>query len=86
MRDGPIESAIGSALGCFGNLWLFVRADVDGNRFGEEQFAVNTYQDVFTAMGLLHYYPKHYLEAGRYKPTVKTYRTGSSESVRVVNR
>ena len=86
MRDGSAESAIVSAfLAAAAVLSLFILADVDGNRFGEEQFAVDTYQDVFSAIGLPHYYPKHYLEAGRYQPTVKSYRTGNSESVHLVN-
>jgi hypothetical protein len=87
MRDGTFESAIVSAfLAASAVLSLFILADVDGNRFGEEQFAIDTYQDVFSAMGLPHYYPKHYLEAGRYKPAIKTYRTGDSGSVHTVNQ
>lgn len=86
MRDGSMESAIVTAfLSASAVLALFILADVDGNRFGEEQFAVDTYQDVFIAIGNLQYYPDHYLEQGRYNPPVHKYRTGSSSAVRVVN-
>lgn len=86
MRDGSLESAlISPLLSSSAILALFILSDVDGNRFGEEQFAIDTYQDVFTAMGELHYYPKHYLEAGRYKPSVQKYRVGDSKSIEVVD-
>ncbi len=79
MRDGSWESALVTALlSASAILALFILGDVDGNRFGEEQFALDTYQDVFTAIDKPHYYPTIYLEAGRYRPTVKEYRTGTS--------
>jgi hypothetical protein len=85
-RDGSSVSSIVTALlsssAIFG---LFILSDIDGNRFGEDQFAINTYQDVFAAIGELHYYPKLYLENGRYKPSVKKYRTGNYQDIKVVN-
>jgi hypothetical protein len=76
MRDGSIQAAlITSLLSSAAIMALFILDDLDGNRFGEEHFAIDTYQDVFTALGEEHYYPKHYLDGGRYKPTVKHYRT-----------
>jgi len=84
-RDGSWESALITALlSASAVLALFILDDVDANRFGEEQFAIDTYQDVFSAIGKKHYYPAHYLKRGRYKPTVNAYRTGSSESVSLV--
>jgi hypothetical protein len=86
-RDGSVGSAVVAALlSASAILSLFIMDDVDGNRFGEEQFAIDTYQDVFSAMGELHYYPDHYIEAGRYKPPVKKYRTGTPDKMRVVSR
>lgn len=76
MRDGSIQAAlITSLLSSAAVMALFILDDLDGNRFGEEHFAIDTYQDVFTALGEDHYYPKHYLEGGRYKPKIKNYRT-----------
>jgi hypothetical protein len=87
MRDGSLVSSIITALlASSAILALFILSDVDGNRFGEEQFAINTYQDVFTAIGKLHYYPKHYLATGRYKPSVKNYRTGSYSATQKVGK
>lgn len=86
MRDGSIESAIVTAfLSASAVLALFILGDVDGNRFGEERFAIDTYQDVFSAIGKEHYYPSHYLEGGRYKPPVQDYRTGSSGQIKEVD-
>lgn len=56
-------------------LSLLILHDVDGNRFGEEQFAIDTYQDVLKAIGKEPYYSKHYLRGFRYKPPEKNYRT-----------
>ncbi|HUC96054.1 MAG TPA: hypothetical protein VMR16_00090 [Candidatus Saccharimonadales bacterium] len=85
-RDSSVASSIVTALlsssAIFG---LFILSDIDGNRFGEDQFAINTYQDVFAAIGELHYYPKLYLDNGRYKPYVEKYRTGSYQDVKVVD-
>ncbi len=84
-RDGSFQDAIMVAmLSASAVLSLFILDDVDANRFGEEQFAINTYQDVFSAIDKLHYYPAHYLELGRYKPVVKTYRTGASNHIRLI--
>jgi len=63
---------------------LFILDDVDGNRFGEDQFAINTYQDVFHAMGELAYYPRRYIEMGRYEPQEKEYRVGHGKDVTIV--
>jgi len=85
MRDGSFaSSAITALLSSSAILALFILSDVDGNRFGEDQFAIDTYQDVFSAIGTLPYYPKQYLEAGRYTPPVNTYRTGSYKSLKIV--
>jgi len=62
-------------------LMLLILHDVDGNRFGEEQYAIDTYQDVFRAIGKEEYYSNHILKGFRYKPKVKHYRTGTSEHV-----
>jgi len=85
MRDGSLDSAIVTTLlATSAVMALFILQDVDGNRLGEEEFSIGTYQDVFNAIGRLHYYPKLYMEAGRYKPTVKEYRTGDSANIVVV--
>lgn len=85
MRDGSIGSSLVAALLSSSAISaLFILDDVDGNRFGEEQFAINTYQDVFTAIGKPHYYPTIYTEAGRYKPILGQYRTGDSKNVYTV--
>ena len=81
-RDGSLQDALMVALlSASAILSLFILDDVDANRFGEEQFAIKTYQDVFTAIGKPHYYPSHYLELGRYKPAVGHYRTGNSQKI-----
>jgi hypothetical protein len=86
-RDGTIASSlIAALLSATAVLALFILDDVDSNRFGEDQFAINTYQDVFAAIGKTHYYSKHYLAAGRFTPTVKEYRTGTSNQVVTVNK
>jgi hypothetical protein len=59
-------------------LSLLILHDVDGNRFGEEHFAIDTYQDVLKAMGKEPYYSQHYLRGFRYKPKEKTYRTNKA--------
>jgi len=63
---------------------LFILDDVDGNRFGEDQFAIDTYQDVFRAIGKLPYYPELYLGAGRYEPTEPEYRIGRRGQIQIV--
>lgn len=86
MRDGTLESALICAfLSAAAILSLFILADVDGNRFGEEHFAIDTYQDVFSAIGVLPYYSAHYLEAGRYFPSAKKYRVGKPGKVEIVD-
>lgn len=76
MRDGTLASTLTSSLlSTSAIMALFILADIDGNRFGEEHFAIDTYQDVFIAIGEKNYYPKHYLKNGRFKPKVKDYRT-----------
>ncbi len=86
-RDGTLASAVIVALlSSSAILALFILDDVDANRFGEEQFAIDTYQDVFSAIGQPHYYPKHYLEGDRYVPSVKKYRTGTFGSVTMVDK
>ena len=86
-RDGSTVSAIiVSLLSSAAILSLFILDDIDGNKFGEEQFAIDTYQDVFSAMGLLHYYPVHILIGSRYKPSVKEYRTGEPSNMHIVQR
>ena len=83
-RDGTLIGAIiVSLLGSAAIMSLFILDDIDGNKFGEEQFAIDTYQDVFSAMGLLHYYPEHILMGGRYRPTVKEYRIGEPGNLHV---
>jgi hypothetical protein len=86
MRDGSWESAlITTFLASAALLALFILFDVDNNRLGEEQFAIDTYQDVFRAIGVLPYYPQLYIKAGRYHPPEKEYRTGSSQKVWTVH-
>ncbi len=86
-RDGSMASVlIVSLLSSAAILSLFILVDIDGNKFGEEQFAVNTYQDVFSAMGELHYYPEHLLLGGRYKPSVDEYRTGEPDNIHIVRK
>ncbi|SRR5258708_1232637 len=86
-RDGSLQSSlIVALLSASAILSLFILADVDANRFGEEQFAIDTYQDVFSAIGKQHYYPAHYLEVGRYTPPNKIYRTGNSNSVKLIEK
>lgn len=85
-RDGTLIGAIiVSLLGSAAIMSLFILDDIDGNKFGEEQFAIDTYQDVFSAMGLLHYYPEHILMGGRYKPPVKEYRIGEPGNLHIKN-
>jgi len=85
MRDGSLESNIFTVLlSTSAIMALFILQDVDGNRLGEEEFSIGTYQDVFSAIGRLHYYPNIYLEAGRFMPTVKEYRIGDSGDIKVV--
>jgi hypothetical protein len=75
-RDGTWASSLTTALlSTSAVMALFVLGDIDGNRFGEEHFAIDTYQDVFDAIGKKHYYPSHYLMGGRFKPAVREYRT-----------
>ena len=84
-RNGSIGSALITALLCGSSLLaLLILDDVDANRFGEEQFAIDTYQDVFKAIDELPYYSKRYLAGGRYKLTEKIYRTGAHGSVTTV--
>ncbi len=85
MRDGSFESAIVTTLlATSAVMALFILQDVDGNRLGEEEFSIGTYQDVFSAIGRLHYYPELYMEAGRFKPTVRKYRTGDSANIKTI--
>lgn len=85
MRDGSPESFIfTSLLATSAIMSLFILMDVDGNLLGEEEFSIATYQGVFDAIGKPHYYPAAYLKAGRYRPTVKEYRTGTSKHVHLV--
>lgn len=86
-RDGSVASSVIVALlSASAVLALFILDDVDANRFGEDQFAIDTYQDVLAAIGKTHYYSKHYLHAGRFIPSVKQYRTGTSEHVVLINK
>jgi len=86
-RDGTWESALVTTfLSTSAILALFILDEVDGNRLGEEQFAIDTYNDVLAAIGKEPYYPTLYLQGGRYKPPAKHYRTGSHGHVREVNR
>lgn len=85
MRDGSLESFMFTALLATAAIMsLFILQDVDGNLLGEEDFSIGTYQGVFDAIGKPHYYPTSYIKAGRYKPTVKEYRTGTSKNVHLV--
>lgn len=85
MRDGSVESLIFTTLLATSAIMsLFILQDVDGNLLGEEEFSIATYQGVFDAIGKPHYYPTSYIKAGRYYPTVKEYRTGTSKNVRLV--
>lgn len=85
MRDGSPESFIFTALLATAAIMsLFILQDVDGNLLGEEEFSIGTYQGVFDAIGKPHYYPTSYIKQGRYRPTVKEYRTGTSKSVHLV--
>ena len=62
-------------------LMLLILHDVDGNRFGEEQYAIDTYQDVLRAIGKEEYYSSHILKGFRYQPKTRHYRTGTSDHV-----
>lgn len=73
--DGLESSIVAVLLSAAAVLSLFILHDVDGNRFGEEHFAIDTYQDVLVAIGKEPYYSKKYLKGWRYKPKVKNYRT-----------
>jgi len=85
MRDGSLASLIvTSVLASSALIALLMLSDIDGNRFGEEEFAINTYQAVFKALELDPYYPEHYILTDRHKPKEKKYRTGTSANVRVV--
>jgi len=87
MRDGSlIGNIVTIFLSTAAIFSLFILNDIDGNQFGEEQFAINIYQDVFSAIGRLHYYPEHYLQGGRYKPKVKQYRVGTPGNLKVVQK
>lgn len=75
-RTPSLESSIVAVmLSTAAMLSLLILHDVDGNRFGEEQFAIDTYQDVLRAIGKEPYYSKKYLKGFRYKPAVKHFRT-----------
>jgi len=85
MRDGSPESFVFTALlAASAIMALFILQDVDGNLLGEEEFSIGTYQVIFDTIGRPHYYPASYIKSGRYKPTVKEYRTGTSKEVRLV--
>lgn len=85
MRDGSLEAtAFTTLLATAAIMSLFILKDVDGNLLGEEEYSIATYQGVFDAIGRLHYYPTNYIKAGRYKPTVREYRTGTSSNVHIV--
>ena len=82
MRDGGLTSSIVTIfLSSSALISLLILEDVDGNRFGEEDFAINTYQAVFKAIGKDNYYPSHYITEKRHKPNVAKYRTGTSMAV-----
>ncbi len=82
MRDGGIASTIVTIfLSSSAIISLFILDDVDGNRFGEEKFSVETYQAVFKAIGNLPYYPHIFVLTSRYKPKEKVYRTGTSAHI-----
>ena len=86
-RDGSITGVlIVSIISTAAVLSLFILYDVDGNMFGEEVYAIDNYQDVFSAMGLLHYYPEHILLGGRYHPPVSEYRTGEPGNLHITKR
>lgn len=79
LRDGSLESALVTALlSTSAFLALLILNDIDSNRFGEAQFSINTYEDVFSAIGKPRYYPTSYIKTGRHKPRVGEYRTGTS--------
>lgn len=85
MRDGSFESFVFTALlAASAIIALFILQDVDGNLLGEEEFSIGTYQVIFDTIGRPHYYPASYIKSGRYRPTVKEYRTGTSKSVHLV--
>lgn len=85
MRDGSFVSFVFTALlAASAIIALFILQDVDGNLLGEEEFSIGTYQVIFDTIGRPHYYPTSYIKQGRYRPTVKVYRTGTSKDVRLV--
>ena len=87
LRSGGVEAAIATSMLCSSAvLALLILSDVDGNRFGEEEYSIKTYQAVFKALNLLPYYPSSYLDQGRYKPTEHTYRTGTYGTVETVTQ
>ena len=82
LRTPSFESSlIAVLLSTAAVLMLLILHDVDGNRFGEEQYAIDTYQDVFRDIGKEEYYSSHILKGFRYKPKTKHYRSGGSTHV-----
>jgi hypothetical protein len=80
MRAPGLEaSLVAVLLSSAAILSLFILHDVDGNYFGEEEFAIGTYQDVLRAIGKEPYYSQHYLKGFRYKPAEKHYRTDKTK-------
>ena len=76
MRAGGFESSmVAVLLSTAAVLSLLILHDVDGNRFGEEEYAIGTYEDVLIAIGKKPYYSHKYLRSFRYKPNTKDYRT-----------
>lgn len=87
LRNGQVESLIATSMLCSSAiLALFILSDVDGNRFGEEEYSIKTYEFVFKAIGLLPYYPTSYIAQGRYKPPEDVYRTGTSDNIETVRK
>ncbi|MBX4190832.1 hypothetical protein KW794_01970 [Candidatus Saccharibacteria bacterium] len=79
LRGSGLESSLVAVLlSSAAVLSLLILHDVDGNRFGEEHFAIDTYQDVLKAIGKQPYYSKQYLRGFRYKPPEKNYRTNNT--------
>jgi hypothetical protein len=87
MRQPGLESsAVTVLLSTSAVSVLFILDDVDANRFGEEQFAVNTYHDVFRALGLVPYYSSSYLDKRGVKPQEAVYRVGQHGHVELINK
>jgi hypothetical protein len=87
MRDGTLASSIvTSVLSSSALIALLTLNDIDGNRFGEEEFAIKTYQAVFKALELDTYYPEHFLVSDRHIPHEIQYRTGHSNSVKLIKK